>query len=203
MVLESLAVGAAVASGAAGFFIAKKMEAANYEIHVAQARAKAKAIEHEAELILSNSNIKVKEAELEAKRRYDDKTIALKKAAKRTGPISKNMALLFYFFNDPNCIHSFTHIMYMQNMRYGLLLCSFGHSSIAWVIYHRTCCDDNGGTHTFSSSIFSVSLNAHEICHAWGFVCEYFNRWNAHSFCCTASFDGRWDLAVGYWIHVS
>ena len=79
MVLESLAVGAAVVSGAAGFFIAKKMEAANYEIHVAQARAKAKAIEHEAELILSNSNIKVKEAELEAKRRYDDKTIALKK----------------------------------------------------------------------------------------------------------------------------
>ena len=55
------------------------MEAANYEIHVAQARAKAKAIEHEAELILSNSNVKVKEAELEAKRRYDEKTIALKK----------------------------------------------------------------------------------------------------------------------------
>lgn len=55
------------------------MEAANYEIHVAQARAKAKAIEHEAELILSNSNIKVKEAELEAKRRYDDRTMTLKK----------------------------------------------------------------------------------------------------------------------------
>ena len=55
------------------------MEAANYEIHVAQARAKAKAIEHEAELILSNSNIKVKEAELEAKRKYEDRTITLKK----------------------------------------------------------------------------------------------------------------------------
>jgi ribonuclease Y len=80
MVLESLAVGgAALASGVAGFFIAKKMEAANYEIHVAQARAKAKAIEHEAELILSNSNIKVKEAELEAKRKYEDRTITLKK----------------------------------------------------------------------------------------------------------------------------
>ena len=80
MVLESLAVGgAALASGVAGFFIAKKMEAANYEIHVAQARAKAKAIEHEAELILSNSNLKVKEAELEAKRKYEDRTITLKK----------------------------------------------------------------------------------------------------------------------------
>jgi len=79
MILESLAVGAALTTGAAGFFIAKKMEAANYEIHVAQARAKAKAIEHEAELILSNSNVKVKEAELEAKRRYDEKTLALKK----------------------------------------------------------------------------------------------------------------------------
>jgi len=55
------------------------MEAANYEIHVAQARAKAKAIEHEAELILSSSNIKVKEAELEAKRKYEDRTITLKK----------------------------------------------------------------------------------------------------------------------------
>ena len=44
MVLESLAVGgAALVSGVAGFFIAKKMEAANYEIHVAQARAKATA----------------------------------------------------------------------------------------------------------------------------------------------------------------
>ena len=79
MVLEALAVGAAFTTGAAGFFIAKKMEAANYEIHVAQARAKAKAIEHEAELILSNSNVKVKEAELDAKRRYDEKTLALKK----------------------------------------------------------------------------------------------------------------------------
>lgn len=55
------------------------MESANYEVHVAQARAKAKAIEHEAELILSNSNIKVKEAELEARRRYEDKAISLKK----------------------------------------------------------------------------------------------------------------------------
>lgn len=83
MVLESLAVGgAALASGVAGFFTRKKMEAANYEIHVAQARAKAKAIEHEAELILSNSNIKVKEAEL-LKRKYEDRTIIAKRAFRK------------------------------------------------------------------------------------------------------------------------
>lgn len=79
MVLESLAVGANGSKAAAGFFIAKKMEAANYEIHVAQARAKAKAIEHEAELVLSNSNIKVKEGVVEAKRRYDEKRLHSKK----------------------------------------------------------------------------------------------------------------------------
>ncbi len=55
------------------------MDAANYDVYVAQAKAKAKAIEHEAELVLKNSEVKVKEAELEAKQKYEDKVIALKK----------------------------------------------------------------------------------------------------------------------------
>ncbi len=80
MILElSIAAAAAVVSGAAGFYAAKKLDAANYEVYVAQARAKAKAIEHEAELILKNSEVKVREAEMEAKRRYEDKSIACKK----------------------------------------------------------------------------------------------------------------------------
>ncbi len=70
---------AAVVSGAVGFFVAKKLDSANYEVYVAQAKAKAKAIEYEAELVLKNSELKVKEAELNAKQKYEDKTFAYKK----------------------------------------------------------------------------------------------------------------------------
>jgi ribonuclease Y len=70
---------AAIVSGTAGFFISKKLNAANYEVYVAQAKAKAKTIEHEAELILKNSEVKLKEIELEARSRYEDKVIACKK----------------------------------------------------------------------------------------------------------------------------
>ncbi len=69
---------AAVVSGAVGFFVAKKINAANYEVYVAQAKAKAKAIEYEAELVLKNSEVKVKEAEHSAKRKYEDKTFTYK-----------------------------------------------------------------------------------------------------------------------------
>ena len=41
-----------IISALAGFFIAKKMDAAKYELYVEQAKAKAKAIEHEAEILL-------------------------------------------------------------------------------------------------------------------------------------------------------
>ncbi len=80
MIVESTVVGiSAIVSAGIGFFVAKKMEAANYEVYVEQAKAKAKAIEHEAELILKNSNIKVKEAELEARQKYEDKLINYRK----------------------------------------------------------------------------------------------------------------------------
>ncbi|WP_425426676.1 ribonuclease Y [Sulfurospirillum arcachonense] len=72
-------VAAAVISGAVGFFISKKLNAANYEVYVAQAKAKAKAIEYEAELVLKNSEVKVREAEFEAKRKYEDKIMSCKK----------------------------------------------------------------------------------------------------------------------------
>ncbi len=77
MVLElSIAV---LASGAVGFLVSKKLNAANYDVYVAQAKAKAKAIEHEAELVLKSAEVRVKEAEHSAKRKYEDKTFTHKK----------------------------------------------------------------------------------------------------------------------------
>ena len=60
-----------ILSALAGFFIAKKMDTAKYEIYVEQAKAKAKAIEHEAEILLENTKTKAKEMELEAKKSYE------------------------------------------------------------------------------------------------------------------------------------
>ncbi|MDR0761553.1 MAG: ribonuclease Y [Campylobacteraceae bacterium] len=80
MVLEiGIGTFVAAATGVAGFIIAKKLDAANHEIYIAQAKARAKAIEHEAELTLKNVNIKVAEAELNAKRRFEDDALKLKK----------------------------------------------------------------------------------------------------------------------------
>jgi len=62
----------------AGFFIAKKMDNAKYDIYVAQAQAKAKAIEHEAEILLENTKTKAKELELQAKNSYELQEIKLK-----------------------------------------------------------------------------------------------------------------------------
>ncbi|MDR2789468.1 MAG: ribonuclease Y [Campylobacteraceae bacterium] len=80
MFLElGIGVAAAAITGAAGFAIAKKLDAANYEIYTTQAKARAKAIEHEAELVLKNVNINVQEAELAAKRRFEEESLKLKK----------------------------------------------------------------------------------------------------------------------------
>lgn len=80
MIIEfSITAAAVVLGGAAGFLVAKKLNAANYDVYVEQARAKAKAIEHEAELVLKNSQLQVQEAELKAKQKYEDKIFAAKK----------------------------------------------------------------------------------------------------------------------------
>ncbi len=80
MIVESTVVGISAIVGAGiGFFVAKKMDAANYNLYVEQAKAKAKAIEHEAELILKNSDLKVKAAELEARQKYEEKLIVCNK----------------------------------------------------------------------------------------------------------------------------
>ena len=63
--------GIATVSGVVGFFISKKITAANFEIYVEQARAKAKAIENESETLLERARLKSKEIELEAKKAYD------------------------------------------------------------------------------------------------------------------------------------
>ncbi len=69
----------AVAGGAVGFFIAKKIQQANYDIFIAQAQAKAKAIENEANILLQNAKLKSKEIESEAERKYEEKLLALNK----------------------------------------------------------------------------------------------------------------------------
>ena len=56
-----------------GYFIAKKINDANYNIFIEQAKAKAKAIEFEAKNILSNAKLSVQEAEFAAKKKFDDK----------------------------------------------------------------------------------------------------------------------------------
>lgn len=83
MVIEASIIAAAVLSGGAGYFIAKKINDANYNIFLEQAKAKAKAIEHEAELLLKNADVKVKEAELEAKKVYEEKSYTLEKEYKQ------------------------------------------------------------------------------------------------------------------------
>ena len=72
--LAEVAVGATI-----GYFIAKKINNANFDIFLEQAKSKAKAIEFEAESILRNSKITVQEAEFEAKKKYDDKSAKLQK----------------------------------------------------------------------------------------------------------------------------
>jgi len=63
--------GIATVSGVVGFFISKKITAANFDIYVEQARAKAKAIENEAQTLLERAHLKSQEIELEAKKEFD------------------------------------------------------------------------------------------------------------------------------------
>ena len=69
MVIELL-VGSGV-SAVAGFFLAKKLDNAKYEVLVAEAKAKAKVIEHEAEILLKNAKNEIAQKELELKKHYD------------------------------------------------------------------------------------------------------------------------------------
>ncbi|MRI83058.1 MAG: ribonuclease Y [Nitratiruptor sp.] len=69
---------AAMLSGAAGYFLAKKIEKDRLNIYEEQAKAKARAIEHEAERILQDAKIKAKETELVLKREFDERLNELK-----------------------------------------------------------------------------------------------------------------------------
>jgi len=53
-----------ILSALVGYFIAKKMDQAKYEIFVEQAKAKAKAIEHEAQILLEIFTITANDLEL-------------------------------------------------------------------------------------------------------------------------------------------
>lgn len=86
---------------AAGYIISQKMDAAKYEVHVAQAKAKAKAIEHEAEIVLQNSNIKAKEAEIEAKKKFEDQAYKNQKEHdQRMAQVEKKDEALNDLFKD-------------------------------------------------------------------------------------------------------
>ena len=69
MVIELL-VGSGV-SAIAGFFVAKKLDNAKYDVLIAQAQAKAKVIEHEAEILLKNAKNEIAQKELELKKEFD------------------------------------------------------------------------------------------------------------------------------------
>jgi len=62
---------------AAGFFIAKKLDDAKYDVLIAQAQAKAKVIEHEAQMLLKNAKTEITEKELVIKKEYDSALIRI------------------------------------------------------------------------------------------------------------------------------
>jgi len=64
-------------SAIAGFFIAKKLDEAKYDVFIAEAKAKAKVIEHEAELLLKNVKNEIAEKELEIKKHYDSELLKM------------------------------------------------------------------------------------------------------------------------------
>jgi ribonuclease Y len=63
--------GTAIVSGVIGFFISKKLNAANFDVYVEQAQAKAHAIENEAQNLLERAHLKSREIELEATKQYE------------------------------------------------------------------------------------------------------------------------------------
>jgi ribonuclease Y len=69
MLIEVL-VGSGV-SAVAGFFLAKKLDSAKYDVLIAQAQAKAKVIEHEAEILLKNAKNEITKTELELKKQFN------------------------------------------------------------------------------------------------------------------------------------
>lgn len=81
MVLELIVVGvvSSLVAVIVTYFVTKKLNSANYKIHIEQAKAKAKAIEHEAEIFLQESKIKAKELEIESKKRFDEETSRIKR----------------------------------------------------------------------------------------------------------------------------
>ena len=81
MIIEIL-IGSGV-SAIAGFFLAKKLDNAKYDVLIAQAQAKAKVIEHEAEMILKNAKHEIAEKELLLKKEYDEELLKLQREFER------------------------------------------------------------------------------------------------------------------------
>ena len=63
--------GTAIVSGVVGFFISKKITAANFDVYVEQAKAKANTIENEAQNLLDRAHLKSREIEIEATKQYE------------------------------------------------------------------------------------------------------------------------------------
>ncbi len=71
LIIVLTATVAAVLSGLVGFFVAKKIDSAKYQIYVEQSKSKARAIEHEAELKLEGIKSKEVNLELESRKKLE------------------------------------------------------------------------------------------------------------------------------------
>ncbi len=70
---------AAIISGAAGYFLSKKIEKDKLKIYEERAKARAKAIEHEAEKVLQNAHLELQKNEIALKREFERKLEELKR----------------------------------------------------------------------------------------------------------------------------
>jgi len=73
------ATAAAASSGLIGFFVAKKLDSAKYQIYIEQSKSKARAIEHEAELKLEGIKAKEINLELDARKKVELEIARLKR----------------------------------------------------------------------------------------------------------------------------
>lgn len=71
LIIVLTATGAAVLFGLVGFFVAKKIDSAKYQIYIEQSKSKARAIEHEAELKLEGIKAKEVNLELESRKKLE------------------------------------------------------------------------------------------------------------------------------------
>ena len=108
--LNELLSGGSIAtvSGVVGFFISKKITAANFEVYVQQAKAKAIAIDNEAQRLLERARLKSAKIELDATKQYESaKSRAKTDLYQREEDLTrKEQSFVAYKQTEENKIHS-------------------------------------------------------------------------------------------------